>query len=162
MTLKKQKSISIAQRLYLEAINKQKQLVKLSKMVLDMGHTLIADVLVTQVNISNKVPTFWHQLLLQNTFFMSLVTKLACATVKQKIDAVVKNPYFKLSANNITSSTLEKFSLEKIESNIKAADVPFFYSLIKRISGVKKVYAANNDKNISATIPLAIKSKEDC
>ncbi len=47
-----------------------------------MGHASIVDVLVAQVNISNKVPAFWHQLLLQNTSFMSLVTKLASAMIK--------------------------------------------------------------------------------
>lgn len=84
-----------------------------------MGYASIADVLVAQVNISNQVPAFRRQLLLQNTSFMSLVTELASTTVKQEMDAVVKNPYFKLPADNITPSTLEEFSLEKIESNIK-------------------------------------------
>ncbi len=55
---------------------------------------------------------------------MSLVTKLASAIVKQKTDMVVKNPYFKLPANNITLSTLKKFFLEKIKSIIKV-DVLF-------------------------------------
>ncbi len=125
-----------------------------------MGHALIADVLVAQVNISNKVPAFWHQLLLQNTSFMSLVTKLASVTVKQEMDAVIKNPYFKLPANNITPSILEEFSLEKIESNIKA-DAPFLHSLIREASGVKKVNAADGDKNMYATISLYTKSIED-
>ena len=94
-----------------------------------MGYPLIVDVLVAQVNILNKIPAFQHQLLLQNTFFMSLVTKLVSARVKQEIDAVFKNFYFKLPADNITPSTLEEFSLEKIENNIKT-DAFFLYSLI--------------------------------
>lgn len=126
-----------------------------------MGHSLIADVLVAQVNISNKIPAFWRQFLLQNTSFMSLVTKLASATVKQKMNAIVKNLYFKLPANNITPSILEEFSLKKNESNIKA-DALFLHSLIRKASGVKKVNAANGDKNMSATTPLATKSREDC
>ncbi len=40
------------------------------------------------------------------------------------MNAIVKNLYFKLPANNITPSILEEFSLKKIESNIKV-DVPF-------------------------------------
>lgn len=103
-----------------------------------MGHALIADILIALVNILNKVPVFWHQLLLQNISFMSLVTKLTWAILKQKIDTIVKNPYFKLSANNITFSILEGFSLEKIESNIKA-DAFFLDSLIREISDVDKV-----------------------
>ncbi len=61
------------------------------------------------------------------------------------MDAVIKNPYFKLPANNITPSTLEKFSLEKIKSNIKA-DALFLYSLIRKTSGVKKVNTVDSDK----------------
>ena len=91
---------------------------------------------------------------------MSLITKLALAMVKQKMNAVVKISYFKLPANNITSSTLE-FSLEKIESNLKA-DIPFFHSLIREASGVQKVNTADNDKNTSNTTPLAAKSRKDC
>lgn len=125
-----------------------------------MGYASIADVLVAQVNISNQVPAFWHQLLLQNTSFMSLVTKFALAMIKQEIDAVVKNPYFKLPADNITPSTLGEFSLEKIENNLKA-DAPFFHSLIREASGVQKVNDANGDKNTSNTTPLAAKSRED-
>ncbi len=92
---------------------------------------------------------------------MSFVTKLASATVKQIIDTVIKNPYFKLPANNITPSTLEEFFAEKIESNIKANAI-FFHSTIKKASGVRKVNGANGNKNISAITPLATKSKEDC
>ncbi len=160
MVSKKQKSRFNAQRLHPEAINEEKQLVELSKMAQGMGHTSIADVLVAQVNISNKVPAFRRQLLLQNTSFMSLITKLISATVKQEMDAVVKNPYFKLPANNITPSTLEEFSLEKIESNIKA-DASFLHSLIREASRIKKVNAADGDKNMSAITPLVTKSRED-
>ena len=130
-------------------------------MVQNIGYILIVKILVAQVNISNKIPTFWHQFLLQNTSFMSLVTKLILAIVKQKMDAIIKNLYFKLSANNITPSILEKFSLEKIKSNIKV-DAPFLYSLIKEASGVKKINVTNCDKNISATTPLATKNRENC
>ncbi len=160
MTYKKQKSRSDTQRLHLEAINERKQLVKLSKMVQGMRYVSIADVLVAQVNISNKVPAFRRQFLLQNTSFMLLVTKLASATVKQEMDAVVKNPYFKLSTDNRTPSTLEEFSLEKIKSNIKA-DAPFLHSLIREASSDKKVNAANGDKKMYATALLLTKSRED-
>ena len=126
-----------------------------------MGYASIANVLVAQVNISNQVPAFRHQLLLQNTSFILFVIELALAMVKQEIDAVVKNPYFKLPADNITSSTLEEFFLEKIESNLKA-DAIFFHFLIREASGVQKVNDANSDKNTSNTTPLAAKSREDC
>ncbi len=76
------------------------------------------------------------------------------------MDAVVKNLYFKLIADNITPSTLEEFFLEKIESNIKA-DVLFLHSLIRKASGVKKVNATDVDKNMSATTLLAMKSREN-
>ena len=123
-----------------------------------MRYASIENILVAQVNILNKVPAFWHQ---QNTSFMSLVTKLASGTVKEEKYIVVKNPYFKLPANNITLSTFEKFSLKRIESNIKA-DILFLYSPIRKASGVKKVNAANSDKNISTTTLLVIKNKEHC
>lgn len=56
---------------------------------------------------------------------------------KQKIDAVVKNPYVELLVNNITLFILEKFFLEKIKNNIKV-DTVFLHSLIKKASDVKK------------------------
>lgn len=74
---------------------------------------------------------------MQNTSFISLITKLVSGKVKQKIDDIVKNLYFKLLANNITASILKEFCLKKIKSNIKA-DAPFFYSLIRKVSGIKK------------------------
>ena len=92
---------------------------------------------------------------------MSLVIKLALAIIKQEMDVVVKNPYFKLLADNITLSTLEEFSLEKIKSNLKA-DAPFFHSLIREASGIQKVNNINGDKNMSNTTHLAAKSKKDC
>lgn len=92
---------------------------------------------------------------------MSLVTKLALAIIKKKIDAIVKKPYFKLLANNITPSILEGFSLKKIKSNLKA-NALFFYSLIREKSDVQKVNAVNGDKNMSNTILLVAKNKEDC
>lgn len=49
------------------------------------------------------------------------------------MDAVIKNSYFKLLANDITPSILKKFSLEKIKSNIKT-NAYFLYSPIKKIS----------------------------
>ena len=125
-----------------------------------MGYASIVDVLVAQVNISNQVPAFWRQLFLQNISFMSLVTKLALAMIKQEMDAVVKNLYFKLPVDNITPSTFEEFSLEKIENNLKA-DTPFFHSLIREASGIQKVNNADGDKNTSNTTPLAAKSRED-
>lgn len=124
----KLKPRSDAQRFGLETINIQKQLAKLSKLAHTMGYSLIADVLVTQSNVSIDVPAYWRQLL-QNIAFISLVIKLAIAIVKQEINTVVRNPYFKLLANNITPFTLEEFSLNKIDSNIKA-DALFLHSLI--------------------------------
>lgn len=56
---------------------------------------------------------------------MVFVTKFISATIKQKIDAVVKNPYFKFSANNINLFTLKYFFLEKINNNIEV-DVVFY------------------------------------
>ena len=76
------------------------------------------------------------------------------------MNAIVKNFYFKLLANNITLSILQEFSLEKIKNNIKV-DVLFFYSLIKKASGIKKFNAVTGDKNMSATTLLATKNRED-
>ena len=90
---------------------------------------------------------------------MSLVTKLASAIIQQEMDAIVKNSYFKLSANNITLSTLKEFSLEKIKSNIKA-DAPFFHSLIREASDVKKVNAERTKKIVSFDIVRG-KTKEE-
>lgn len=101
-----------------------------------MRYALIADVLATSVNISNKVLAFKYPFLIQNIFFMSFVTKLALAIVKQKIDTIVNYSYFKLPINNITLFILEKSLLEKIERNIKA-DIPFFHHLIREISAIK-------------------------
>lgn len=98
---------------------------------------------------------------MQNTSFISLITKLALATVKQKIDAVIKNPYFKLPANNITLSTFEEFFLEKIENNLKV-EVLFFHFLIREPSGIQKVNTANSDKNTSNITSLTAKNREDC
>lgn len=91
---------------------------------------------------------------------MLLVTKLVLPIVKQKMDAVVENLYFNLSANNITSSTLKKFSLKKIDSNI-IADVSFLHCLIQEAAGVKIVNTTNYDNNTSATIFFAANSKEN-
>ncbi len=91
---------------------------------------------------------------------MSLVTKLATATVKQEMDTVVRNPYFKLLANNITPSMLEEFSLEKIDSNIKA-DAPFLHFLIQEAAGVEIVNTANCDSDTSATTSSAANSEEN-
>lgn len=55
---------------------------------------------------------------MQNISFILFATRIVSVMVKQKIDAVIKNPYFKLLANDITPSIVEEFSLEKIESNI--------------------------------------------
>ena len=89
------------------------------------------------------------------------VTKLVLVIVKQEMDLIVKNHYFKLLANNITPFTHEKFSLERIESNFKM-DTLFFYFLIREISTVQKVNTANGDKNMSNTTLLVAKSREDC
>lgn len=73
---------------------------------------------------------------------------------------IIKNFYFKLSANNLTPSTFEEFSLKEIKSNIKA-DISFFYFLIRVASNVKKVNITNSNKNMFTTTFLAIKSKKD-
>ena len=73
--------------------------------------------------------------MLQNISFISLITELILITVKQEIDMVIKNLYFKLLADNITPSIFKKFSLEKIESNIKV-DIFFFHSLIRETSDI--------------------------
>lgn len=73
---------------------------------------------------------------------MSLITKLVLATVKQEVNAVVTNSYFKLSTNNVTPSILKGFYLEKIKSNIKE-DILFLHSLIKETTGVRKINVIN-------------------
>lgn len=91
---------------------------------------------------------------------MLLITKLALAMVKQEMDAIVKNLYFKLSADNITLSILEEFSLENIENNLKV-DTLFFHFLIREASGVQKINATNGDKNMSNTTFLMAKNRKD-
>ena len=71
--------------------------------------------------------------------------------VKQEIDVVIKNLYFKLLADNITPSTLKNFFLEKIESNIKV-DTTFFHSLIREASDIQKVNIINSNKNTFTSI----------
>lgn len=66
---------------------------------------------------------------------MFFVIKFILTIVKQKIDMIIKNAYFKLSANNITLFILEKFFLEKIKNNIKV-DTSFSHSLIREISDI--------------------------
>lgn len=92
---------------------------------------------------------------------MLFITKLVSATVKQEINTVVKNPYFKFSVNNITLSTLGEFFLKKIKNNIKVNAI-FLYFLIKKVFSIKKDETANYNKNISLITFLAIKNKEDC
>ena len=92
---------------------------------------------------------------------MSLVTKFASAMVKLQMNTIVKNLYFKLSVNNITPSIFEKFFKKKIKNNIKT-DALFLYFPIKEASNIKKINTTNDNKNISATIFLVTKSREDC
>lgn len=73
---------------------------------------------------------------------------------------VVRNPYFKFLANNITPSILEELSLEKSDSNIKV-DALFLYSLIREAVGVGKLNAANCDNDTFATTFLAANSREN-
>lgn len=77
------------------------------------------------------------------------------------MDAIVKNPYFKLSTNNITSFIFEEFYLKKTENNIKA-NTSFFCYLIKKVFDIKKVNTANSNKNISITTYLITKSLKNC
>lgn len=104
---------------------------------------------------------FFYQFLLQNISFISLIPKFALAKIKKKVDMVIKNFYFKLPATQITFSILEKFFLIKIKNNMKI-DVCFFYSLIRKTSGIKKVNTINSDKNIFVTTFLLTKNKKDC
>lgn len=94
---------------------------------------------------------------------MSLITKFVSVMVKQELDIIVKNSYFKFSANNITLSRLSLmiFFLKKIKSNIKL-DALFLNPLTKEVSAIKKVNAITNHKIIFATSCLAIKSMENC
>lgn len=47
---------------------------------------------------------------------MLVVIKLAFATIKQKMNAIIKESYFKLLINNITFFILKRFFLKKIDS----------------------------------------------
>lgn len=80
--------------------------------------------------------------------------------VKHKIDAVVKNLYFKLSVNNITFFMLEKFFLEKIDNNIKV-NIYFLYFLIQEAISIKIVNTTNYDNNISVTTFSIANSKKN-
>lgn len=77
------------------------------------------------------------------------------------MDIGVKNLYFKFSANNIASYTLEEFFLKKIESNLKT-NALFFHFLIRKSSRIQKVDTTNSDKNTFNITFLAAKSREDC
>lgn len=94
---------------------------------------------------------------------MSLITKFVSVIVKQELDIIIKNLYFKLLADNITLSRLSLmiFFLKKIKNNIKL-DALFLNPLTKEVSTIKKVNAITNHKNIFATSYLAIKSMENC
>lgn len=70
--------------------------------------------------------------------------------MKQEMNTIVKNSNFKLLANNITPSILEEFSLEKIDSNIKANTL-FLYFLIQEATGIKIVNIVDYDNNTFAT-----------
>lgn len=91
---------------------------------------------------------------------MLLVTKLAIATIKQKIDTVLRNLYFKLPADNITLFTLEKFFLEKIDNNIKV-NTTFLHSLIQEAAGVKIINTTDCEIDIFVTTLSAANSKEN-
>lgn len=99
--------------------------------------------------------------MLQNIFFILLITELALAIVEQKIDTIVKNFNFTLKANNITPSILKKFFLDKIKYNLKA-NTFFFHSLIKEVFSVQKINVAKNNKNTSNTILLVAISRKIC
>lgn len=129
-------------------------------MIQDIRYILIIDILVFQVNISNKIPAFWHQLLSENIYFILVIIKLTLVIIKQEMNIIIKNLYLKLLANNITFSILKKFFLKKIESNIKI-NISFFYFLIKKLSIIKKVNTINSDKNIFTTMFLVEKYRKD-
>lgn len=99
------------------------------------GYSSIINLLVKQSNVIFNILVIWHQFL-QNTGFISLVTKFMLATMKQEMDAIVKNLYFKLLTSNITFSIIEKFSLKKIDNNIKVAKF-FLHFLIQKAIDIK-------------------------
>lgn len=98
--------------------------------------------------------------LLQNIAFMLFITKLTSAIIKQKIDAIIRNFYLKLSINNISLSIFDKFFLEKIDSNIKT-NVFLFQSFIKKVLGIKKINAINLQIDIFTITTLAINNRKN-
>lgn len=50
---------------------------------------------------------------------MLFIIKLALAIVIKKLDVIIKNFYFKFLPDNISLSIFERFSLKKVDSNIK-------------------------------------------
>lgn len=97
---------------------------------------------------------------MQNTTFISLITKFASVIIKQKMDTIITNYYFKLAANNIRLSILNKFFLEKIDNNIKI-NTTILQSLLKKITDMKKTNATNLEIDIFAIITSAVNSKKN-
>lgn len=75
---------------------------------------------------------------MQNTIFISFIIKIALVIVKQKIDAIIKNFYFKLIVNNIIFFRPEEFFLKIINGNIKI-NIFFLNFLIKKNSWYQKI-----------------------
>lgn len=75
------------------------------------------------------------------------------------MNAIVKNPYFKLLVNNIILSILKEFYLKKVDSNI-ITDIPFLHSLNQEIVDIKIVNIANCDHNISLNTLSTANNKE--
>lgn len=73
---------------------------------------------------------------------------------------IVKNPYFKLLANNISLFILKKFFLEKIDSNIKA-NASFLHFLIQEIVNIKIDNTINYDHDISITTFFTTNTKKN-
>lgn len=104
------------------------------------------------------MPAFRYQFL-QNIAFILFITKLALVMIKQKINTIITNLYFKLLANNINLSTSDKFFLEKINSNIKV-NASFLQFLIIEVTNIRNINITNYEINISAiTISVANNEK---
>lgn len=94
---------------------------------------------------------------LQNIDFILLLKKLALATIKQKIDIIITNFYFKLLINNISFFIFDNFFLEKTNININANILP----LIKKVASFKKINTINLKTNIFAIIISIANSRKN-
>lgn len=63
---------------------------------------------------------------------ISHIIIFASTIFKLEMEAVVSNPYLRFLANNVTFSILDKFFIEKINSNMKTDAL--FYTFYKKSS----------------------------